>query len=69
MSQQTTRVGCVIPNCPGRIIKSTTEPANTIESGRVTGPHGKMPAGKTELYCSYCGVEYHHLPKSIHSQD
>ena len=60
MSTENTGRECVVPTCRGHIVKET------IRKGvgePIMGPAGNTRfENSTTLYCSRCGIYYHHLP-------
>ncbi len=62
--KKNTGIACKIPNCGGKIIKETFRQYLGDPMHRIIGRGGeRQMTATTELYCSECGVSYHHLPK------
>lgn len=56
---------CVIPKCGGTIIENKFDQYFGNPMSRTIGPGGENQMTRVvELYCSQCGVLYHHLPKA-----
>ena len=64
VGEKNTNAACVIPLCTGTIIEKRSkkyfgDPARAIIG---SGYRGQMTL-IVELFCSRCGIQYHHLPK------
>ena len=59
-----TEVLCAVPFCEGKIIKNEYKTYLGDPKSAIIGPGGKdQMTTVTTLYCSVCGILYHHLPK------
>ncbi len=61
---QSTGIKCRVPECPGRIVEETERKYLGDPMHRIIGPGGRNQLTVvTVLYCPYCGIQYHKLPK------